>query len=95
MTFVRRAVTLVTATFVGCTSVAATAAQSAAQPVRAGDAAATTAQQQPVPPRTPPRKPRTVKGGVSPQVLAAVALGLGGVVIAVAASGGRTNASPR
>lgn len=90
MRLVRRAFTLITATIVCCASVAA----AAAQPVRAADAASVTTAQQPAPPRAPPRKPRVVKGGVSPQVLAAVALGLGGLAVAAAASGGRSNASP-
>lgn len=90
MRFVRRASTIITAFIVCCAPVAAAAA---AQPVRAADAAAVTSQQ-PAPPKAAPRAGRAVKGGVSPQVLAAVALGLGGLAVAAAASGGRSNASP-
>ena len=67
---------------------------SAAQPVRPGDSTPTVRQAaaQPAQPRPPRAKPN--RGGVSPEVLAAIALGLGGPAIAAAASGGKSNASP-
>ena len=70
-------------------------AASAAQPVRPGDStakarpAAAQTQPQPQPPRA-----RSNRGGVSPEVLAIIGLGLGGAFIAAAASGGKSNASP-
>lgn len=91
MGLIHRAIAIVSTSFFCFASGAA----AATQPVRAADSAQAAAQQQPAPPRAPRPKPRPPTGGVSPQVLAAVGLGLGGLVVAAAATGGRSNASPR